>query len=73
MNTLTFKKIIPREKDSVMCPSCKGYAEKVEPTKVEINSKYNCGRNYGCCVRVFVCKVCGRRIIAKAESPEWID
>ncbi len=57
-----------REVGAIEC-DCGGYAERVDCTKEEIK-EYNCGRNYVCCARTFVCKICGERISGKAEAPE---
>ena len=59
---------INRSAEGIKC-TCNGYAEPVECTPEEF-AKYNCGRPWKCCARAFVCCVCGRRIVGKAEAPE---
>lgn len=62
-----------RDAQSAMC-ACGGYAERVLCTKAEV-MKHDCPRGQmfvstPCCARAFVCRVCGARIVGKAEAPE---
>lgn len=69
--SIEYSKSIERSQNSIECPSCSGFAELVESNEDEIrNYKYNCRRDYACCCRAFVCKICGVRIIGRAEAPE---
>ncbi len=61
---------LPREKDSVECLKCGGYAEEVESTEEEIRSELNCGRSSECCCAAFVCKKCGARMVGQRDAPE---
>jgi hypothetical protein len=61
---------LPREWDEVMC-SCGKTAERVEPTKEEIESpRFNCGKSYPCCVRAFECTTCKTRLVGRAAAPD---
>ena len=66
------KDSVDRDAEGVCCPKCKGYAENAEVTKEE-DYEYGCGRFMGCCSRAFICKLCGARILGKAEAPEYVD
>lgn len=61
---------IERETDAIEC-RCGGFAPRVRATDAE-KDKYGCGRDhlYECCVRAFVCKVCGERYATTAPAPE---
>lgn len=64
---------IPCEAQAVMC-SCGGYAEYAKCTPDEVRL-YDCERgrlfpSTPCCARAFVCRICGARILGKAEAPE---
>jgi len=59
---------LPREADGFPCP-CGGYADRVDCTPAE-NEKHGCGRSWECCSRAFVCRVCKKRLVGTAESPE---
>jgi hypothetical protein len=61
---------IPRERDAIKC-DCGGYAGLVDSTPDESRS-HGCGRG-GCCTRSFICVLCGKRYVGRAESPEYID
>ena len=60
---------VERETDSIACPECNGYADRVRLTKKEIDTQ-SCGRSYECCGRAFVCRLCKKRIVGNAFSPE---
>lgn len=60
---------VGRDVEAVKC-DCGGYAERVDCTPDEVRSEYNCGRSHECCCRAFVCCVCKKRILRKAEAPE---
>jgi len=58
---------LPRQAEGYPCP-CGGYADSVDVTPTE-EKRFGCG-SVGCCSRAFVCRVCKRRLVGKAESPE---
>jgi len=60
---------IERETEAIEC-NCGGYAARVPCTNKEIKEHQECGRSYECCLRAFVCRVCGKRIIGHAPAPE---
>lgn len=70
MKSLVYKEEIKRDQQAIPCPECNGYADRVDCTKEEIEGRMNCGKGYECCVRAFVCRVCKKRIIGKANAPE---
>jgi hypothetical protein len=59
---------LDREADGIPC-KCGGYAERAACTTGEL-AEFNCGRSWECCARAFVCKICGARLIGKADAPE---
>lgn len=59
---------ISRELEAIKC-DCGGYAQRVPCTPEEIE-KYDCGKGYECCARAFICCICKKRIIRRAEAPE---
>ena len=56
---------IKTDAKAVPC-TCGGYADEVDPTDDE-DSKYGCGR-YKCCCAAFVCRICGKRLVARREA-----
>lgn len=71
--THTLKDSLERYTDSIACPECSGFSEKVDVTPAEIEEHQRCGRSYACCIAAFECKLCKLRIIAQLESPEMFD
>ena len=63
---------INRDANGIQC-ECGGYAARVACTPEEIAGENNCGRQWECCARAFVCALCGKRIVGKAEAPEMED
>ena len=63
---------IEREAKGIPCHECQGYADRVDCTPEELDD-FNCDVSYECCARAFVCRVCLKRIVGKAESPEMRD
>ena len=59
---------IKRDAEGIKC-RCGGYAKRVDCTKEELK-EYNCGRHWECCARAFVCGLCNKRIVGKAEAPQ---
>lgn len=59
---------IKRDTEAIEC-DCGGYCERV-PCNEEELKLYNCGREYECCARAFVCKVCGKRYAGEAPAPD---
>jgi hypothetical protein len=57
-----------REDKAIKC-TCGGFAERV-PSSPETLALFNCGRQYECCARTFVCAVCGTPWIGMAPAPE---
>ena len=71
MKIIEIKEQIKREIEAVKC-DCGGYAEIIDCTKEEIK-QYGCGRDRvgdECCARTFLCRICGTRLVGKAEAPE---
>lgn len=63
------KELVVRDAQAAECP-CGGYARRIEGTEEELQ-KYNyCGRSSRCCTRFFVCGLCKKRLVAKAQAPE---
>ena len=60
---------IERNVNSIPCPKCNGYADRIDLTAEEIK-RQSCGRSYECCGRAFVCRLCRERIVGDAFSPE---
>jgi len=61
---------LPRHIEEVFC-KCGGLAKRVESTTEEIkDNRFNCGRNYSCCCRAFVCEKCDMRLVGRADAPE---
>lgn len=61
---------VKRDVDAIPCPDCNGYADRGKCTPNELKL-VNCSeRVTECCGRVFVCRICKKRILAKAEAPE---
>lgn len=70
-DTLPLPQEIERDTNAVRC-SCGGYCERVKSTTDEARS-FGCGRDsedWECCVRAFVCVVCGKRYVGSAPAPE---
>lgn len=59
---------IAQQEKGIAC-TCGGYAEIV-PCTDEERAKYGCGRNYDCCSRAFVCRLCGTRYAGSTSAPE---
>ena len=68
VSVVVLKERIIRDADSTPC-LCGGYADRVECTKQEIK-QYGCGRDYECCSRAFVCRVCCQRLVGCAEAAD---
>lgn len=70
-NALPLPQKIERDTKAVRC-SCGGYCEREKATADEAR-KFGCGRdreNWECCVRAFVCVLCGKRYAGCAPAPE---
>jgi hypothetical protein len=67
--TIKIEERIDRDTNAMPCPKCNGYADRVDCTKEEIQNQ-GCGRNYECCGRAFVCRICKTRITGIASAPE---
>lgn len=62
-----------RAATAIPCPTCSGYADRVDCTPDEISSPMNCGSGrwrYACCVAAFVCRLCGERTVETIDPPE---
>ncbi len=64
-----------RNADGIPCPECNGYAEEATDersifTAEEIAGEMNCGRNWACCIGAYICRLCNKRILARAQAPE---
>ncbi len=59
----------PRDVCAVQCP-CGGFAAETEVRPDEIQYQ-SCGRPYACCLGAFVCNLCGQRILAHLDAPEY--
>lgn len=68
MNSVTLQNSLKREDNAVPC-ECGGYADRVGCSPAEIKTQ-NCSRNYECCARAFVCRICETRLIGKAAAPD---
>jgi len=68
MTTIHRDEKFDRDEKAIKC-KCGGYAERGKCTKAELK-EFNCNRSYECCARVFVCCVCGARIVGQADAPE---
>lgn len=64
---------IPRGAEGIKC-SCGGYADRVYESFTKADYvDFGCGRDrpgFTCCVRAFVCSICNKRTVGKAEPPE---
>ena len=60
---------VGRHDEGAPCPRCDGYADRSYDVTEDEEQLLGCGRP-GCCSRVFVCRRCGERLLASAESPE---
>lgn len=60
----------PRDTHAVPCPKCGGYAGDADPTPEEIKAHQTCGRQWACCLKAFVCQLCGERVLAHLEAPD---
>jgi len=69
-NSYILDKLVERTANAIPCPSCNGYAERDKCTKEELQIVNCSGHVSECCGRVFVCRICKKRILAKAEAPE---
>lgn len=61
--------VINSERTTGLQCKCGGYAEIVDTTDNE-ESDHGCGRGRGCCLGAFVCRLCGKRILARFPAPE---
>lgn len=59
---------IKREAGAVPC-ECGGYADRVPCSSEEIKTQ-GCSRDYECCSRAFVCRICKVRMVGTAEAPD---
>jgi hypothetical protein len=68
---------IPRDADAIPC-ECGGFADALSDKEADFNMdelrKFGCGCEimfgYNCCVRAFKCRICGKRIIGRADAPK---
>ena len=70
MKTIKLEESFKRDTESISCPECKGYCDKVKSTEQEIKETQSCRRKFACCMATFVCKVCKARIVVHLEAPE---
>jgi hypothetical protein len=60
---------LPRDAYEFLHEDCGGIYERVDCTKAELK-KFNCGKDYECCARAFVCVRCKDRIAMHVDAPE---
>lgn len=68
MELIELRERVDRDSISIACSKCNGLADRVDCAPEE-DRKFNCGLFYECCSRAFICRVCGARLVGKAESP----
>ncbi len=61
---------VERDATAIPCPVCNGYADLSKCTPDDLQLVVCNRRVTECCGRVFVCRRCKKRILAKAEAPE---
>lgn len=75
--TFKFEARPGRDAEAVTCP-CGGHADRVTPTVGELENN-GCDRDAtlykddparACCARAFACRVCGARLVGRAEAPD---
>jgi hypothetical protein len=68
-NTIKLVREISSDFAGLPCPKCNGYADRVKLTEIEIQNQ-DCRRDYECCGRAFICRLCKTRIVGNVEAPD---
>lgn len=70
METKKISESVSRQADGIPC-ECGGYADRVDCTPEEME-EYNCSewKSWECCARAFLCRICKKRLVGRAEAPD---